>query len=139
MKITYKNVVQVLKSIAWSKVTKSSTSVRSVVVSPVSDIQSKTKYVARFKILSNPSGYETCNCFFGAGANDDVQNISKFYGGTKSLDLTVGKVTEITATFSVAAGDISSNYDAKFGISGSGAVVNNALNNVTYEVQYYFE
>ena len=138
MKIIYKNTSQLIQYMNWDKKTKSATDVRCLVLDSCENLSTKTHCIMKVKILSNSTVQTSANLFLGCGANNDTDAISKFYGSTSSIDLTPGVITTKEVTFSVLATQISSDFDVKIGMSGSGTTVNNDLKTITWEVEYYF-
>lgn len=140
MKIIYKNVSQVIKTLEWQKVTKSTNNCRSVEFGSCSDLQSVTKLVAKVKILTNTTAITSGAVYVGCGDQTPIDHISAFYGGSgESLDLTVNAVKSIERTISVTATQISNNQYIKLGIKGASSSENNQISQgITFEVEYYF-
>lgn len=139
MKVIYQNVSQVIKALAWQKKTKTATDCRSLVLDSCVNVQSKTKFVGKIKILTNTSGESSCNCFLGVGANDNIDAFHTYLINNTPLNLTVGAVTELQGDISITESYVSNDYDVKVSIIGANTSINYQLmTRVTYEVEYYF-
>lgn len=140
MKIIYRNVSQVVETIKWQKVTKDSTSVRTVVIGPLSDFAATSSVSVRVKVLSNPTTLTSCNFYLAPGSASDMDNVKVYYGGQQTMNLEVGAILETTINYAVRPQDLSNNLNLKFSTSANTGINSdhNVLKQVTWEVEYIF-
>lgn len=137
MKIIYRNVSQIIETSAWQKKTKPTGATRSVVLGSCVDLATKTSITAKIKILSNTDTQTSCNVYLCVGANDDVDQVSSFFIGPQTMDLTVGAVTTLSGAFTIRPVDIENNRDLKIGTVAIVTGGNPGLSQrVSWEVEY---